>query len=134
MIYRPVFLPTKVCFTSLAHCSHHSFLLKSSIALSGFSPETLSLNVRPHMVLSSTMLPSTCLALCNLPVLLRSLVKDTPLEAPFAHSSPVYLWRDERGAWQVTDDPPPEGTPYEIKQYRLDANILPALEEPNGGR
>lgn len=59
------------------------------------------------------------------PELVRPLVEQTPLKGALSTSTPVYQWRDAQGNWQVTDQPPPEGTPYQVKQYSLDANILP---------
>jgi hypothetical protein len=56
-------------------------------------------------------------------------VEQTPLKELVATSKPVYQWRDESGGLQVTDEPPPEGIPYEVKQYALDANLLPSLKE-----
>jgi hypothetical protein len=58
------------------------------------------------------------------PELVWPLVEHTPLKRPLSSSTPVYQWRDAQGNWQVTDEPPPEGVPYEIKQYQLDANII----------
>lgn len=49
---------------------------------------------------------------------------------PESSSAPLYQWRDAQGQWQVTSTPPPEGLPYEVKQYRLDANVLPARQAP----
>jgi len=60
------------------------------------------------------------------PEVVRPLVEHTPLKKHLSTSRPVYQWRDAQGSWQVTDEPPPEGIPYEVKQYTLDANILPS--------
>jgi len=62
------------------------------------------------------------------PDALRSLVEYTPLKRTLSSSTPVYQWRDEQGGWQITDEPP-QGTPYEVKQYHLDANILPPIQD-----
>jgi hypothetical protein len=59
------------------------------------------------------------------PQFLRPLLEHTPLKGPVSTSTPVYQWRDAEGNWQVTDEAPPEGIPYEVKRYSLDANILP---------
>lgn len=37
----------------------------------------------------------------------------------------IYKWRNSAGEWQITDFPPPEGIPYESKNYRSDENVLP---------
>lgn len=66
------------------------------------------------------------------PEVLEPLVERTPLKRHLSSSRPVYQWRDARGNWQVTDEPPPEGTPHEIKQYALDANILPSSRDAGG--
>ena len=55
-------------------------------------------------------------------------VAGTPLKDYVATSKPVYQWRDKTGVWQVTDEPPADGIPYEVKQYALDANLLPTYE------
>lgn len=65
------------------------------------------------------------------PELLWPLVEQTSLKRPLSASTPVYQWRDADGNLQVTDRPPPEGTDYEVKQYALDANILPPRESGN---
>ncbi len=58
---------------------------------------------------------------------LRSL--STELAAPLSKSSPkstqLYRWQNARGEWQFTDFPPPKGTPYEMREYRSDENVLP---------
>jgi hypothetical protein len=59
------------------------------------------------------------------PQLIRPLLEHTPLKDHVSTSTPVYQWRDAEGSWQVTDEPPPDGIPYEVKRYSLDANILP---------
>ncbi len=41
----------------------------------------------------------------------------------------AYKWRDASGSWQITDQPPSGGIPYETIKVRSDVNILPALEE-----
>lgn len=37
----------------------------------------------------------------------------------------VYKWRDAKGAWHVSDTPPPAGVSYETEQYGRDTNVLP---------
>jgi hypothetical protein len=37
----------------------------------------------------------------------------------------VYKWQDAQGGWHITDEPPPEGTPYETQQWSRDTNVLP---------
>jgi hypothetical protein len=56
-----------------------------------------------------------------------SFVAGTPLKDYAATSKPVYQWRDEKGRWQATDEPPADGVPYEVKRYALDANLVPAF-------
>ena len=41
----------------------------------------------------------------------------------------AYKWRDSSGSWQITDQPPPDGTPYEKVEVRSDVNIMPSLKE-----
>lgn len=62
------------------------------------------------------------------PERIEPVIQGTPLKELVATSKPVYQWQDQQGQWHVTDTPPPEGTPYEIKQYALDTNVLPAYE------
>ena len=54
-----------------------------------------------------------------------SLLGRTPLKTIVKTSKPLYQWRDEQGQWHATDEPPPDGIPYEVKQYDLDSNVLP---------
>ena len=37
----------------------------------------------------------------------------------------VYKWRDDTGAWHITDHPPPPDTQYETERYSRDTNVLP---------
>ena len=37
----------------------------------------------------------------------------------------IYKWRNERGEWQLTDEPPPPGIEYELTDYRDNVNVLP---------
>ena len=37
----------------------------------------------------------------------------------------VYKWRDASGAWQISDQPPPAGTEYQVEKYTRDTNVLP---------
>lgn len=54
-------------------------------------------------------------------------VKGTPLEAAAGVTS-FYRWRDVKGSLNITDEPPPDGIPYEIVRYRHDTNIVPSPE------
>ena len=55
----------------------------------------------------------------------KPLLEVTGFETSFTESTPMYKWQDGEGRWQVTDTPPPEGIPFELKQYPHDANLLP---------
>jgi hypothetical protein len=52
----------------------------------------------------------------------------TPLDTLVGKTRPLYLWRNEKGQWQATDQPPAAGIPFEVKQYPIDANIVPSRE------
>ena len=60
------------------------------------------------------------------PQLGRQLLIGTPLQLP-ASVVTAYKWRDAKGNWQLSGDPPPEGTAYEVLETRSDDNIVPAL-------
>ncbi len=60
----------------------------------------------------------------------RRLLARTPLAKHLSATQPLYQWRDQRGQWQVSDEPPPSGTPYQVKQYPIDANVVPLAEPP----
>jgi hypothetical protein len=62
------------------------------------------------------------------PEKVEPLLGETPLNGFVGISKPVYQWRDEQGQWHVTDTRPAQGIPYEVKQYALDANVLPAFK------
>ena len=51
-------------------------------------------------------------------------LQGTPL-APEPEITRVYQWRDAQGNWRITDEPPPAGIDYELKEYRADVNVLP---------
>ena len=44
-------------------------------------------------------------------------------------SATLYKWRNKQGVWQYTQEPPPEGTPYEKVEARSDVNVLPLPEQ-----
>ena len=52
----------------------------------------------------------------------------TPLDTLVGKTKPLYKWRNKQGQWQATDKPPPAGTPFEVKQYPIDYNIVPSRE------
>lgn len=56
------------------------------------------------------------------------ITKGTPLGEKLSTSTPLYKWQNARGEWQVTDEPPPAGVPYEVLRYNLDANVVPSLD------
>ena len=37
----------------------------------------------------------------------------------------VYKWQDSDGAWNVSDQPPPDGVDFEVQAYSRDENVLP---------
>jgi hypothetical protein len=59
------------------------------------------------------------------PDLGRRILADNPI-APRADLTTVYKWRDAAGGWQLTDRPPPAGTPYELLHTRGARNVVPA--------
>ena len=56
---------------------------------------------------------------------IRPLLRGTPLEPPMSITE-AYKWRGSDGSWQITDIPPPEGTPYEVIRVR-DPSIVPKV-------
>lgn len=67
------------------------------------------------------------------PQLARQLVAATPLAplAPAANVTTAYKWRDAKGRWQLTEQPPPAGTAYEVLETRRGDNIVPAFPVGN---
>lgn len=63
------------------------------------------------------------------PAEVEPFIEGTPLGKLATTSTPLYQWRDENGTLQVTGEPPPNGIPYEIKQYALDANLVPSYKQ-----
>ncbi|GMU43094.1 MAG: DUF4124 domain-containing protein [Xanthomonadales bacterium] len=51
-------------------------------------------------------------------------------ESSEAHNPTLYKWKDARGRWQVSDQPPPAGVPYEKVRIHPDTNVLPAGVPP----
>ena len=58
------------------------------------------------------------------PDAVRQALSGTALELPSTQTH-AYKWKDAKGTWQLTESPPPEGTPYETISVRSDTNILP---------
>jgi hypothetical protein len=46
----------------------------------------------------------------------------------------LYKWQNKQGLWQYTQDPPPQGVPYEKVEARSDVNVLPLPERLQGDR
>ena len=68
------------------------------------------------------------------PDIARQLRRQLPA-SDFTHTTDrLYKWRNARGEWQVTDAPPPAGTPYEKQDYRDDVNVLPVPPGIDAGR
>ncbi len=63
----------------------------------------------------------------------RSWVEDLSSEAGLSKKpTRVYKWQNNKGIWQITDDPPREGVAYEILDYREDVNVLPLPPQLGG--
>jgi hypothetical protein len=58
------------------------------------------------------------------PQLLDKWLGKTPIDIG-SRTTTVYKWRDARGHWQISDQPPPAPTAYEVLEYRSDTNIMP---------
>jgi hypothetical protein len=56
------------------------------------------------------------------------LLEGTALEGTTGKTK-LYKWRDGKGTWHVTDEPPSNGTDYEVLEYRHDVNVVPAVTE-----
>ena len=68
------------------------------------------------------------------PTVVSPLVDDTILERTVRDAlgtTRVYKWRDTEGTVQITDEPPPEGTKFEILEYQNDANVVPSVPVRN---
>lgn len=52
------------------------------------------------------------------------------VESSPAHNPSLYKWKDARGQWQVSDQPPPPGVAYEEVRVDPDTNVLPAGVPP----
>jgi hypothetical protein len=64
------------------------------------------------------------------PTVVSPLVEGTPLESTVRETlgtTRVYKWRDANGVWQISDEPPPEGTKFEKLEYQNDANVVPSV-------
>ena len=58
----------------------------------------------------------------------KETLKDAPVFGK-PDTTVLYKWKNEQAQWQVSDQLPPPGTPYEILEYRRDVNILPLPPE-----
>ncbi len=68
------------------------------------------------------------------PTVVSPLVDDTILERTVRDAlgtTRVYKWRDAEGTVQITDEPPTEGTKFEILEYQNDANVVPSVPVRN---
>lgn len=60
----------------------------------------------------------------------NDLLRDTGLKST---SVTLYKWQDRQGVWQYTQNPPPEGIPYQEFEARSDVNVLPLPEQLKTG-
>jgi hypothetical protein len=60
----------------------------------------------------------------------EGLLQSSDLKQPA--STTFYKWQDADGVWQYTQNPPPEGTPFERVEARTDVNVLPLPDELKG--
>jgi hypothetical protein len=58
------------------------------------------------------------------PQLLDKWLSKTPIDIG-PTTTTVYKWQDARGNWQISDQPPPAPTAYEVLEYRSDTNVMP---------
>ena len=68
------------------------------------------------------------------PTVVSPLVEGTFLEGTVRGAlgtTRVYKWRDAKGAVHITDEPPPEGTTFEMLEYQNDANVVPSVPARN---
>ncbi len=53
-----------------------------------------------------------------------------PAKSP-AHAKeanpPLYKWKDDKGQWHITDQPPAAGVPFEKVSVNPDTNVVPAV-------
>jgi len=58
-------------------------------------------------------------------------IKETIQKTTGDAETTAYKWRNDLGVWQLTQTPPPEGTPYEEVKVRSDTNVIPGIERDN---
>ncbi|MBT8447234.1 MAG: DUF4124 domain-containing protein [Gammaproteobacteria bacterium] len=51
-------------------------------------------------------------------------LRELPVDLP-GQTTEVYKWRDGAGNWQISDQKPPDGIPYETLQYDGRINVMP---------
>ena len=56
---------------------------------------------------------------------MRAELKTQTRELMPSSSTTLYKWQDADGRWHVEDSPPPAGVPFEVLDYRHDANLIP---------
>ncbi|KPK54451.1 MAG: hypothetical protein AMS22_05900 [Thiotrichales bacterium SG8_50] len=56
----------------------------------------------------------------------RAMFKTHTRELIPSSSTTLYKWQDSSGRWHVEDTPPAPGIPFEVLDYRHDANVMPA--------
>jgi hypothetical protein len=56
----------------------------------------------------------------NAPSWLSGLFGQTPPQV-----TTVYKWRDAKGNWQITDQPPTDGIPFDTLDYHRNENVVP---------
>lgn len=61
----------------------------------------------------------------------QKLLDKTPIKPPVSVTT-AYKWKDAQGNWQITDRPPPGGTPYETLKIRSDANVVSSIQPADG--
>jgi len=59
-------------------------------------------------------------------------IRETIRKTTGDQETTVYKWRNDLGELQLTQTPPPEGTPYDEVKVRSDTNVIPGVERDNG--
>lgn len=53
-------------------------------------------------------------------------ITDQTMDLVTPETTTVYKWQDNKGQWQVSNQPPAGNIPYEKLEYHRDTNVVPA--------
>jgi hypothetical protein len=93
----------------------------------GTDPLSEQLRMKKYLVILAAILTAVAWYIYDDPELNYKVRREVKQLIPAQETTTtVYKWRDEKGNWQITDQPPPAGIHFETLEYQSNTNVMPA--------